>query len=237
MGRPLTIAAIVPALDEEETVAGVVAALHRAGVATVIVVDNGSRDRTAARARAAGAEVVQEPERGYGAACLAGIAALPAEIDVVVFADADGSDEVEALPELVGPIDRGVADLVLGARVAREPGALSWPQRLGNRIATTALAALYGVRHRDLGPFRAIRRDALARLHMRDRGFGWTVEMQGRAALRGLRVQEHDVGYRRRRGGRSKISRDLRGSVRAGTTILWVLATLRVRAALESSRA
>jgi len=197
-------------------------------VRRVIVADNGSTDSTARVAREHGAMVVFEPRRGYGAACLKAIAALGADPpDVVLFLDADLSDDPTEAPLVLGPILEGRADLVVGSRVLgeREPGALTPHARFGNWLATRLLAALYGARYTDLGPFRAIRYDALLSLGMKDRDFGWTVEMQVKAARHGLRHAEVPVRYRRRMG-RSKISGTLSGSVRAGAKILTVLAHL-----------
>ena len=230
-----SVAVIVPALDEEGSIAAVVAAVPRGGkastfvVSDVVVVDNGSRDGTAVAARTAGARVVAEPRRGYGAACLAGLEWLRwYPPDVVAFVDADASDDPAELPQLIAPLLERRADVVIGSRVlgASEPGALTPVQRFGNRLATGLIAALFGVRFTDLGPFRAVAWDALERLGMRDRGYGWTVEMQARAARLGLRCVEVPVCYRRRRAGRSKVSGTLRGSVGAGTKIL--LTILRV---------
>jgi glycosyltransferase involved in cell wall biosynthesis len=191
----------------------------------VIVVDNGSTDRTAQVARAHGAQVVHEPHRGYGSACLAGMAALAPDVTVVAFMDGDGSDDPADLPRLLEPIVRGDADMVLGSRVLgeRETGALTPQQRFGNALATVLLRALHGARYSDLGPFRAIRREALDRLGMRDTSFGWTVEMQIKAARHGLRVQEIPVHYRKRRAGQSKISGTLRGTISAGAKITWTI--------------
>ena len=206
------------------------AQLPRAGVRTVVVVDNGSRDGTAAVARAAGATVVHEPRRGYGAACLAGLAYLRAHPPgVVVFLDADLSDDPAQLPEVLAPVLEGRADLVVGSRVLGRPapGSLTLAQVLGNRLAVALLALLFGAHYTDLGPFRAIRWAALERLGMRDRGYGWTVEMQARAARAGLRALEVPVRYRRRLG-RSKISGTVRGVVGAGTKILFTIARVRL---------
>lgn len=221
------VAIIIPALDEEASVAGVVREMVASGLAGgVIVVDNGSRDATASRARDAGAIVAPEPRRGYGAACLAGIAALPQSCRVVVFVDADGSDDPDDLAMILAPIMAGEADLVIGSRVLGriEPGAMTWPQRFGNWLAPALIRLLWGGRFTDLGPFRAIRRDALHRLDMQDRDFGWTVEMQVRAAKLGLRCVERPVRYRRRIMGVSKISGNLRGVLRAGGKILYIIA-------------
>lgn len=216
---------VIPALDEEAALPHVLAAIPRPPVRRVVVADNGSRDRTAEVARAGGAEVVSEPERGYGAACLRALAHLRADPpDVVVFVDGDRSDRPEELPALLAEIERG-ADLVIGSRTRgeRERGSLTPQQIAGNAIACAALRAFYGARYSDLGPFRAIRWDALERIGMRDRGYGWTVEMQVEAARLGMRHAEVPVSYRRRIG-RSKISGTIRGTLLASATILSVLA-------------
>jgi glycosyltransferase involved in cell wall biosynthesis len=230
----LIVDAIVPALDEEASIGGVVAAIPRPLVRTVVVVDNGSRDRTAEVARAAGAAVVREPARGYGAACLAGMAhlgRLEPPPDAVAFLDGDGADDPGELAALLGPIARGEADLVVGSRTlgAREPGALSPQQRVGNALATALIAALHRHRYSDLGPFRAIRFPSLRALGMRERAYGWTVEMQLAALAAGLRVVEVPVRYRRRRAGRSKVSRTVRGTVGAGATIVSTIVRHAVR--------
>jgi glycosyltransferase involved in cell wall biosynthesis len=192
----------------------------------LIVVDNGSSDSTARVARDLGVEVVREPRRGYGSACLAGIAALRREITTVVFLDADGSDDPRDMARLLGPIARGEAEMVLASRVTgrREPGALSRQQQLGNAVATRLMQMIAGMRYTDLGPFRAIRRLALERLEMRDTDYGWTIEMQIKAKREGLRVLEIPANYRRRRGGKSKVSGTLSGAVLAGGKILWTIA-------------
>ncbi len=223
---------IIPALDEERTIGATLRALAGHSLAQVIVVDNGSKDRTAEVARAHGALVIREPRRGYGHACLAGISALDPAVDIVVFADADGSDDPSDFPALTSPIERGEADLVIGSRLRGrpEPGAMSLQQRLGNRLATLLLRLLFGVVATDLGPFRSIRRDSLARLHMRDTNFGWTVEMQIKARRQGLRVLEIPVRYHRRRAGRSKVGGSLRGSILAGAKIIWTILRYRFSA-------
>lgn len=222
---PLIVDVVIPALDEEAALPGVLAELRAAPVRQVVVVDNGSRDATAARARAAGALVVAEGQRGYGAACLRGIAALGAlapRADVVVFLDGDGSSDPAELAQLCAPIARGEADLVLGSRVHGrvERGALPPQARVGNHIASILIRALYGAHHADLGPFRAIRFEALDRLEMADRDWGFTVEMQVKAIRRGLRVVEVPATWRRRRAGRSKISGTVRGVIGAGVKII-----------------
>ena len=224
---------MIPARDEEPSLPGVLAAIPRAGdgwqVGEVVVVDNGSTDRTAEVARAGGATVVAEPRRGYGAACLAGLDRLRrAPPDIVAFLDADGSDDPAELPRLLAPILSGDAPLVIGSRVrGAEPGSLTPVQRIGNRLATALLGLLFGLRATDLGPFRAARWTSLESLAMRDRDFGWTVEMQARAARAGWSVPEVPVRYRRRIG-RSKISGTVSGAVAAGWKILFTLARVRL---------
>lgn len=218
------IAVVMPALDEEGAIGAVIDGFDRGLVRDVIVGDNGSRDRTAEVARAHGATVVSVPERGYGAACTGALGHLRDDVEVVVFVDADGSDDPADLPSLLGPIVAGQADLVIGSRVARaQRGALTPQQRFGNALATWLIRLLFGQRYTDLGPFRAVRRDCLERLGMRDRSFGWTVEMQVRALRVGARVAEVPVNYRRRAAGNSKVSGTLMGSLKAGW---WILATI-----------
>jgi glycosyltransferase involved in cell wall biosynthesis len=227
------VGVVVPALDEEEALPGLLADLSALGLlASTVVVDNGSRDATARVAAACGARVVSEPRRGYGAACLRGIEALRREVPglrVVVFLDADRSDDPSLIPELVRPIREGRADLVLGSRSAglALPGSLKPHQRLGNAVVCALIGILFGARYTDLGPFRAVSASALDRLDMRDRGFGWTVEMQVKAARRGLRVAEIPVPYRPR-VGRSKISGSVIGSARAALKIGWKVAALAI---------
>ena len=222
----LIVDCVIPALNEAASIGRVLELLPRPLVRRAVVSDNGSVDGTADVARAHGALVVSEPERGYGAACLRGIGALELDPpDVVLFLDGDLSDDPSEAEQLVEPICSGRADLVIGSRTrgVREPGALTPQARFGNWLATRLIRSLYGVRYTDLGPFRAIRWDSLRRLGMRDRAFGWTVEMQVKAARRGVRAEEIPVRYRRRIG-RSKISGTVSGSVRAGIAILGVIA-------------
>ncbi|MGH7476229.1 MAG: glycosyltransferase family 2 protein [Longimicrobiales bacterium] len=225
---------IVPALDEEAALPLVLpelldclAADPSIGAYEVLVVDNGSRDRTAAVAAAAGARVVREPRRGYGAACLAGLAALKRgdADDVVAFFDADGSHDPAELPNLLAPIRAGAAELVLGSRSlgSAEVGALAPHAAFGNALAVRLIAWATGHRYTDLGPFRAIELAALERLGMQDRDFGWNIEMQVRAARAGLATCEVPVRWRRRRAGQSKISGRIWPSARAGAKILWTV--------------
>jgi len=217
------IVVIIPALNEEAPIADVVCACRAVGVAReVLVVDNGSTDATAARAGAAGARVVAQPIRGYGRACAAGVAALPAaSCEVVVFLDGDGSDCPELMPQLLAPILAGTHDFVLGSRTRgeREPGSMNAPQLFAGHLAGWLLRMRYGVRYSDMCPFRAIRRDALARLAMREETYGWNLEMQMRAAAIGLRILEIPVAHRCRTGGESKVSGTLRGTFVAGWRI------------------
>jgi len=229
---PSPIAFIIPALNEETALAlmldGLRAALDAAACADadIILVDNGSRDATADVARKHGARVVNEPRRGYGQACLAGIAALSGDTGIVVFLDADGSDDPEDLLRLLAPVRDGKADLVLGSRTiaARKAGAFSPPQLFGNWLATGLMRVIFRAQYSDLGPFRVIGRGALERLQMRDTNFGWTIEMQIKAHRFGLRVMEIPVNYRKRIAGESKISGNFIATLRAGRKILWTIA-------------
>ncbi len=222
--RP-TIDVVIPALDEEQALPNVLAEIPRPPVRRIVVADNGSTDRTADVARDAGAEVVFEPERGYGAACLRALDHLvPDPPTIVVFLDGDYSDHPSELVEVIAPIVDGEADLVIGSRARgrRERGALTPHQQVGNALACSALRLLYGATYTDLGPFRAIRWESLTGLRMRDRNWGWTVEMQIKAAKEGLRTAEVPVSYRNRIG-QSKVSGTLSGAVNASAKILWTL--------------
>jgi glycosyl transferase family 2 len=216
----LRIGVVIPALDEEQAI-GLVVREVRPLAAEVVVVDNGSRDRTVEVAREAGARVVAEPRRGYGQACLTGIAALGDAADVIVFLDGDYSDHPAQLPELVAPIFSGQADLVIGSRTLGRAGQGShpWHAVAGTRFCVALMNLLIGTRASDLGPFRAVTRTALAALGMQDRNYGWTVEMQIKARRAGLRVTEVPVDYRARIG-RSKVSGTVTGTVRAAAKIL-----------------
>lgn len=222
--RDVPVALVIPALDEELALGPLLDEVDRALVRDIIVGDNGSRDATAAVARKKGATVVHVAERGYGAACAGALSALPADIDIVVFMDADGSDDPAEMPRLVAPIARNEADLVIGSRALGviERGALTPQQRFGNWLATRLIALIYGHRYTDLGPFRAIRRELLDRIAMRDRRYGWTVEMQVRALQLDARVAEVPVRYRRR-VGKSKISGTVTGIIKAGWWILYTI--------------
>jgi glycosyltransferase involved in cell wall biosynthesis len=225
------ISVVIPALNEEEQIAAVVRECFATSVPNeVIVVDNHSADRTADRAREAGARVVTAP-RGYGRACAAGVRALSPECEIVVFIDGDGSDCPEFMPQLVDPIAAGKFDFVIGSRTRgqREPGSMNFQQVLSGRIVGALLRLLYGIGYTDMCPFRAIRRDTLAKLNMCEETYGWNLEMQMKAARAGLRILEIPVNHRRRTGGESKVSGTLRGTFVAGSRIL---ATL-LRVALE----
>ncbi|UPL50644.1 glycosyltransferase family 2 protein [Hymenobacter sublimis] len=229
---PLPLAVIdviIPAYNEEQSIARVLAEIPAGLVREVIVVDNNSRDQTGPVAAAAGATVLREPRPGYGHACLAGMARCygrpPAEQpDIIVFLDGDYSDYPADMTALVAPLLRQEADLVIGSRALgqREAGSMLPQQLFGNWLATTLLHYLYGAQFTDLGPFRAVRREALLRIGMQDTTYGWTVEMQLKAAKLGLRCTEVPVRYRRRIGV-SKVSGTVKGTLGAGYKILWTI--------------
>lgn len=222
MGERPSISVIIPAFNEEEAIGKVLGDIPT-DIDQIIVVDNASTDETATVARSMGAQVVTEKRRGYGQACLSGMAALNAP-DIVIFLDGDYSDYPEEIPILIEPITSGRVDMVIGSRTIgqRERGALLPQAQFGNWLSTRLIYLLFGVRFTDLGPFRAIRYDMLKRLQMQDRDFGWTVEMQVKAARLDLRICEVPVRYRKRIGT-SKITGTLSGTLRAGHKILWTI--------------
>jgi glycosyltransferase involved in cell wall biosynthesis len=226
--RP-TLAVVIPALNEEVAIGDQVRDVRAVAawpdlpveIVQIIVVDNGSEDRTAEQAMAAGATVVPEPRRGYGRACYSGVLTAE-EAELIVLMDGDRSDRFDELPLLLAPLLAGEADLVIGSRTlgSHEPGSLLPQQLFGNWVAARMLRLLYGVKVTDIGPFRVIRRRDLMALGMREMTYGWSVEMIARAARQGLRVQEAPVTYRNRAGGVSKVSGNLKASVRAGARII-----------------
>jgi len=234
--RASRISVVIPALNEEEPIAQVVQECLATGLPNeIIVVDNESTDRTAERAQAAGARVVRAP-RGYGRACAAGVNAVSPDCEIVVFLDGDGSDCAELMPRIVQPILDGSQDFVIGSRTRgeREAGSMNFQQIVSGRAAGFLLRLLYGVSYSDMCPFRAIRREVLAQLGMKEQTYGWNLEMQMRAARAGLRILEVPVNHRCRTGGESKVSGTLRGTFVAGSRILTTL--LRVAAEPNSSR-
>jgi glycosyltransferase involved in cell wall biosynthesis len=227
------ISVIIPALNEAESIGHVVSSLPWSLIAECIVVDNGSTDSTAAIARAAGARIVTSP-RGYGAACLAGSRAASPASTILVYMDGDGADVATSLPQLIDPILRDQADLVLGSRILghREPGSMLPSQLLAAHLVGLLLRFLQGIHYTDMGPFRAIRRSSLETLAMSEPSYGWNLEMQIKAAQHHLRIREIPVDYRRRLAGTSKVSGDLKASVTAALRILQVL----LRASLDSRK-
>jgi glycosyltransferase involved in cell wall biosynthesis len=231
----LQVSVVIPALNEEGAVGGVVERVRAQGPYDVIVVDNGSTDGTARVASAAGARVVAEPRRGYGWACLAGATAASGQ--VLVFMDADGTFEAAEIPALVGPILDGQADLVLGSRVLAQGHneAVLPHQRFGNWLAVTLLRSCCGAQVTDLGPFRAIRREVLLGMQMSERTYGWPTEMMVKAVRMGCRTVEVPVTSRPRVAGRSKVSGTVKGSILAGYHIIRVIARLGFRSFLEGA--
>jgi len=217
---------VIPALNEEVTIADVIRNLQRQGFSRIRVIDNGSSDGTAQRARAAGAEVLSEPQCGYGQACRRGLENIPRGVAWILFCDADGSDELDDVNLMIAAAED--ADLVLGNRFATKSGrkAMTSVQRFGNQLVSRLIERGWGFRFADFGPLRLIRRCALEIIDMRDRGFGWNVVMQIRALEAGLKISEVPVRYRRRQGGRSKISGNIVGAICAGFGILQAVARL-----------
>lgn len=220
------VSVIIPAMNEEEPIAAVVHEVLETNIPReVIVVDNASTDRTAERAQAAGARVVTEARPGYGRACATGVRAASPESTVLVFLDGDGSECANLMSRIVQPIFDGEQDFVIGSRTRgeRERGSMNFQQVFSGRVAGLLLRMLYGVSYTDMCPFRAIRRDALEKLGMKEQTYGWNLEMQMRAARTGLRILEVPVNHRCRTGGESKVSGTLRGTFVAGTRIIATL--------------
>ncbi|MBL6446935.1 glycosyltransferase family 2 protein [Fulvivirga sp. 29W222] len=220
------IRVIIPAFNEENGVGNVINEIPKELVEEVIVVNNASTDDTEKVAGDAGATVLREPTKGYGRACLKGIDYITSKgnTDIIVFLDADYSDHPQEMYQVVKPIIDDKADLVIGSRALgqRERGAMTPQQVFGNWLATSLLRLFYGVRFTDLGPFRAIRYDRLMALEMKDRNYGWTVEMQLKAAKLNLNCTEVAVNYRRRIGF-SKVSGTVKGTIMAGYKIIWTI--------------
>ena len=218
------VSVIIPALNERESIGQVVASMPWPLIAECSVVDNGSTDGTGEVAAAAGARVITSP-RGYGAACKAGSDAALSTSTILAFMDGDGSDVISELPRLIAPIAAGEADFVIGSRTRghREPGSMSLAQILAGRIVGILLRILHGAQYTDMGPFRAIRRSSLEELSMSEMTYGWNLEMQVKAAKRRLRIRAIAVDYKCRTGGVSKVSGNLRASVKTGIRILAVL--------------
>ena len=229
------VSVVIPCLNEADAIPAVVREALAQGVDEVMVVDNGSTDATAARAREAGAMVVSEPQRGYGRACAAGVAAVRPDAEIVCFLDGDGSDVPSFLPAVVGPVARREADFVMGSRLTgrREPGSMTPQQLVAGHLAGLLMRLVYGVRFTDMSPFRAMRLGDLRSLGMSEQTYGWNLEMQVRAAAGGLRILEVPVDHRCRRGGVSKVS----GNVVAGLSAAWKIATTFLRLALTLRRA
>ena len=225
------VSVIIAALNEEAAIANVIRSVPTNLADEIIVVDNGSKDRTAEVARAAGARVVTEPIAGYGRAFRAGLRSISPTCEIVVFLDGDGSDCPEMMDRLVTPIIEGISDFVIGSRTLgrREPGSMNFHQVFAGYIVGFFLWILYGVRSTDMGPFRAIRRDTLDRLGLREETYGWPLEMQMRAVRARVRTMEVPVDYRRRAGGDSKIAGTVRGSLLAATRILITLARIAIQ--------
>ena len=231
-----TVSVVIPCLDEEAAIGGLIQALKAQGVDEAIVVDGGSRDRTVERAKAAGAEVVVETRGGYGRACAAGVAAARPDAAIIAFMDGDGSDDPAFAPDVIGPVLNGEVEFCLGSRLGRgsDPDALTIQQRGAGFLAGLLMRMAYGVRFTDMSPFRAIRRDTLEALGMTDTTYGWNLEMQMRVAAQKLGIREVPVDYRRRIGGESKVSGNLRAALPAALVI--VRTFLRLAATLHAER-
>ena len=223
------ILTLIPVRNEETTIERVIISLQSYGLKHIRVVDNGSSDRSALKAQKAGAEVLFEPIAGYGRACYRGLQDIPPPIDWILFCDGDGSDDLSCLPEFFSLCDR--YDLIIGDRRSTEQdkAAMTPVQNFGNGLASRLIGLGWGHWYKDLGPLRLIRRSALAKIQMQDRGMGWTVEMQVRAIEEQLRIIEIPVTYHPRQGGKSKISGTINGSIQAGTVILTTIGKLYLR--------
>jgi glycosyltransferase involved in cell wall biosynthesis len=220
--EPLGVALVIPTLNEAESIGAVVREIPRDVVQEIIIADGGSRDGTGLIAEAAGARVIVPAGRGYGRACFEGAAAAGAECTIIAFMDGDGADRGDLIAELIEPIRAGSHDFVIASRTrgTREPGSMSWHQLLSGYLAGWGIGLLYGQRYTDMCAYRAIRRDCLARLDMREMTYGWNIEMQMKAARAGLRILEIPMPYRCRSGGSSKVAGSLKGSIKAGYRIV-----------------
>jgi glycosyltransferase involved in cell wall biosynthesis len=220
------VVVIIPTLNEQDSIANVVRAIPRPPVDRIIVADGPSSDATDTRAADAGAEVIKVAH-GYGRACGAAVEAAP-DAEIIVFMDGDGADDPGRIPDLIAPIRAGTHDFVIGSRVRgeREPGSMAWHQVTAGLLAGALLRVLYDARYTDMCAFRAIRREQLLRLQMREMTYGWNIEMQMRAARVGLRTLEIPVPYRRRSGGSSKVAGSLPGTLRAATRIVATIARI-----------
>jgi len=211
---------VIPALNEEDSLPHVLSAIDKDRLLEVILVDGGSHDSTVGIAEAHGAQVIHEPQPGYGRACAAGVAHANGEI--IIFMDADGADDPRQIPDLLAPITQAGADMVLGSRLAGDisPGAMPWHQKFGNWLSAGLIRILYGLPITDLSPFRAVLRSKLLELNMQEMTYGWPTEMITRSARQGWRIVEVPVDYNPRLGGKSKISGTLRGTILATYYIL-----------------
>jgi glycosyltransferase involved in cell wall biosynthesis len=216
------VAVVIPTLNEAEAIATVIAEIPRDRVAHIIVADSGSKDGTPDIARDAGAIVVSLTQRGYGRACAAGAAAAPAECGIIAFLDGDGADRGDLIGQILDPLQAGTHDFTIASRTrgVREPGSMNWHQVLAGRLAGFGMGALYGISYSDMCAFRAITRNALAALDMREMTYGWNIEMQMKAARAHLRIAEIPMPYRCRLGGVSKVAGSLQGTLRASTKIV-----------------
>ncbi|MGB3511313.1 MAG: glycosyltransferase family 2 protein [Microcoleaceae cyanobacterium] len=229
-----TFFVIIPVLNEEDTIKNVIKSLQFYGFKNIMIVDNGSSDNSVEIAQKSGAKVIKEPIAGYGRACWRGIQQTPTECNWILFCDGDGSDDLKQLPKFLTATNK--YDLILGDRRATKIGqaAMTPVQNFGNKLATFLIGLGWGYWYRDLGPLRLIRKSSLEKIRIQDRGFGWTVEMQARAIECGLKISEIPVGYRRRQGGRSKISGTIKGSFQAGIIILVTLGKLYLKCVWQS---